>query len=68
MRPKDLPSEPSKRDTWESSFIVEIQHGSDLRLGKFLKALAAEQWHQCGETLTGEAAAKGWLSRQPGKR
>ena len=68
MPAKTPPAEPPQRDTWIDAFVVEIQHGSNLRAGKFLSAIATEQFKLHSDLMTGEAAAKAWLARQPGKR
>jgi hypothetical protein len=51
------------RDAWSNDFIVAVQAASDLRDGKFLRAIAAQQFEEHGEAMNEGEAAKAWLKR-----
>jgi len=65
---KPYPPLVTPRDAWANEFTVTVQAATDLRAGKFLRAIAVQQFGQHGAAMTGQAAASAWLARQPGKR
>lgn len=65
---KTYPPVVAPRDAWVTEFIVAVQGDSNLRAGKFLQAIAMQQFADHGAAMTGQAAAIAWLGRQPGKR
>lgn len=67
MAAKKPAREPPARDVWINDFVVTIQASGKLNDGKFLRAIAAQQWLEHGQEPGSDAAAA-WLSRQPGHR
>jgi hypothetical protein len=63
-RPGKPPPIVTPRDAWSNDFIVAVQAASDLRDGKFLRAIAVQQFEERGEAMTGGEAAKAWLKRR----
>ncbi|HWH82572.1 MAG TPA: hypothetical protein VNU71_10065 [Burkholderiaceae bacterium] len=61
------PPKVTPRDAWTLDFIVAVQSASDLREGKFLKAIADQLYRQDGAAMTGDEAARAWLKRRGAK-
>jgi hypothetical protein len=64
---KNPADDPPARDAWVNAFVVVIQASGKLNDGKFLRAIAAQQWLEHGHEPAADAAAA-WIARQPGKR
>lgn len=63
---KPAPEAPT-RDEWINDFVIAIQASGKLNDGKFLRAIAAQQFLEHGQEPGADVAAA-WLSRQPGRR
>lgn len=63
-RPSKPPPVVTPREAWCNDFIVAVQAASDLRDGKFLQAIAVQQFGEHCASMTGQAAAAAWLTRR----
>lgn len=61
---KPYPPVVTPREAWCNDFIVAVQAASDLRAGKFLQAIAMQQFDEHGAAMTGAEAARAWLARR----
>lgn len=62
--PKPPPAPPAK-DAWIDEFRRHVVLNSELLNGRYVRAVALQQWHERGQQLDPDDAAALWLANRP---
>lgn len=56
---------PLTQNAWIEAFQREVVLNSDLLNGRYVRAVALQQWHERGQQLDPDDAAALWLANRP---